>query len=227
MRRLVLLGAAVALLAGVSGRPAAAAPRPTTAAPSPATTMTAMTATAATFTWLRHTMPGFEVGPSRPTGYGRADLSGFARGCPDCGWYRVTNRLTNHQPTARLSTPGIAVKAPDWRAPDWRAPDWRAHDWCWPWENFPWSGDGCWNNMATWDWAKIFDHFNYRPVWDRHSTVDRIVGCYHGAYDGFAGGVIGKHAIGLLLDVADLVRVTPAGIAYSVVSGCTFSLFHN
>jgi hypothetical protein len=207
MRRLVLLAMVPVTMAALNGPPAGAGSLP---APAAVVSGTAI-GKAATLSWLRSNMPGFEVGPSKATGYGRADLTGFSLGCADCRWYVVGNRLTNHQPTSPLLSRKAAALG----------------GWCWPWENFPWSGGGCWNNMASWDWGKILDNFNYRPVWDPRSTADRIVGCYHGAYDGFTGGVIGKQSIGLLLDVADLVRVTPAGVAYSIVSGCTFSLFHH
>jgi hypothetical protein len=214
MKRLVLLAAAL-MACGVAVAPAGAGPRSPSVAPvqAPATTVTT-TASAVTLGWLRNNLVGFDVGPSRATGFGKARLTGFTLGCPECRWYRVINRMTNHQPkdpTAASATTRAAKRG----------------GFCWPWQNFPWSGNGCWNNMASWNWGQILENFNYHPVWDPMSTIDRIVACFHGAYSGLTGGVIGKQSVGILLEMADLVRVTPTGIAYSIVGGCTFDLYHH
>jgi len=222
MKRFVLLAAAL-VMCGVAS-PAAAGVREASAPPAMArasalstadTTVLAKAGTHVTLRWLRNNLVGFEVGPRRATGFGKSRLTGFTRGCPECTWYRVTNRVTNHQPKDPAAAPGLAPAAK------------RLGGFCWPWEDFPWSGDACWNNMATWDWGRVLDIFDYRPVWDPRSTIDRIVGCYHGAYQGLTSGVIGKQSVGVLLEMADLVRVTPAGIVYSVVGGCAFDLFHH
>jgi hypothetical protein len=230
MKRLVLLAAAL-VLCGVVAMPAGAVTRPAgvvapnavaadaVARPSGATSTVVAAAALAkrgkpvTLRWLRNNLVGFSVGPRRPTGFGKSRLTGFTRGCPECRWYRVTNRLTNHQPkdpTSRSVRPATH----------------RLAGFCWPWDDFPWSGDGCWNIMAGWDWGRILDILDYRPVWDPRSTIDRLVGCYHGVYQGLTSGVIGKQSVGILLEMADLVRVTPAGITYSVVGGCAFDLYH-
>lgn len=212
MKRLVLL-AAVLLLSGVAATPAGAGPRAPGVGPARAHEATVATiSSVVTLNWLRNNLIGFHVGPRRATGYGKAAITGFTKGCRKCSWYRVDNRLTDHQPIDPLAATATAA--------------WRRGGFCWPWDNFPWSGNGCWNNMASWDWGRILDALDYHPVWDRRSTIDRIVGCFHGAYQGFTGGVIGRQAVGILIEMADLVRVTPAGITYSVVGGCAFDLFH-
>jgi hypothetical protein len=212
MKRFVLLLAAV-LACSVAAVPAGAGPR--TPSRVAAARMHATTASPVTLGWARNNLIGFEVGPSRATGFGKARITGFARGCPECRWYRVAKRITNHRPPDPTAADGAAPAA------------FRRGGFCWPWENFPWSGGGCWNNLASWNWGQILDNLNYRPVWDPRSTFDRIVGCFHGAYQGFTSGVIGKQAVGILLEMADLVRVTPAGIAFSIIGGCTFGLLHH
>jgi hypothetical protein len=124
--------------------------------------------------------------------------------------------MTNHQPISRTSPGGQLPAALR-----------RQGGFCWPWDSFPWSGGGCWNNMSSWNWGRILDSINYHPVWDPMSTLDRIVGCYHGAYQGFAGGVLGKQVVGIMIEMSDLVKVTPAGIAWSIIGGCAFRLFHH
>jgi hypothetical protein len=81
--------------------------------------------------------------------------------------------------------------------------------------------------MSTWNWGRILSALNYHPVWDPMSTLDRILGCYHGVYQGFTGGVVGKQVVGIMIEMSDLVKVTPAGIAWSIIGGCTFGLFHH
>jgi hypothetical protein len=224
MKRLVLLVAALVMCgvavapAGAGARPASAASPTARAGAAPAMANTAVLARSGkhvTLRWLRNNMVGFDVGPRRATGYGKSRLTGFTRGCPECTWYRVTNRMTNHQPTDPRTGLQVTPSAA------------RLSGFCWPWDNFPWSGDACWNNMATWDWGQVLDIFDYRPIWDPRSTIDRIVDCYHGAYQGLTSGVIGKQSVGILLEMADLVRVTPAGVAYSIVGGCAFDLYHH
>jgi hypothetical protein len=215
MKRLALLAAALTMC-GVAVMPADA--RPHSPDGSPATVLAAGRAAghAITLHWLRNQLIGFRVGPSRATGYGRARLTGFTRGCPECRWYRATNRITDHQPV----DPAGAADAPSSAAARHRG------GFCWPWHMFPWSGGGCWNNMSSWNWWKVLDSVDYRPVWDPMSTLDRIVGCYHGAYQGFTGGVIGKQVVGIMVEMADLVKVSPAGIAWSIIGGCAFHLYH-
>jgi hypothetical protein len=218
MKRLVLLAAA-AIACSVAVVPAGAGARAPSVAPTPATAVTTAAsparATPVKLRWLRNNLIGFHVGPSRATGYGKGRLTGFKPGCPECRWFRATNRMTDHPPVDPASADAAVPAALMQRG-----------GFCWPWDNFPWSGDSCWNDMATWNWGSILDSFNYHPVWDPMSTVDRIVGCYQGAYQGFTGGVIGKQAVGILIEMSDLVKVTPAGIAWSILGGCAFHLFH-
>lgn len=215
MKRLVLLAAAL-ITCGIVAAPVGAQAHPG-AAPARVVAASAATITHSpvTLRWLRHHVVGFDVGPRRATGFGRARLTGFSRGCPECPWFRTINRMTNHQPadprSASAATPAASRKRGGF---------------CWPWENFPWSGGGCWNNMSTWNWERILDTVNYHPVWDPMSTLDRIVGCYHGAYQGFTGGVIGKQVVGIMIEMSDLVKVTPVGIAWSIIGGCAFHLYH-
>lgn len=213
MKRIVLLAAAV-IACSVAVVPAGAGAR----SPSAVATQAAAasrTASPVKLSWLRNNLIGFRLGPSRATGYGEARLTGFKRGCPECHWFRTTNRMSNHQPTDPASAPAAATDAMRKRG-----------GFCWPWDNFPWSGHSCWNDMSTWNWGGILNSFNYHPVWDPMSTIDRIVGCYHGAYQGFTGGVIGKQAVGIMLEMSDLVKVSPAGIAWSILGGCAFHLYH-
>jgi hypothetical protein len=215
MKRLVLLIAAV-VACTVAVVPAAAGARSPSAAPTPATAAaTARTGSPVTLNWLRNNLVGFHVGPSRATGYGKSRVTGFQRGCPECRWVRATRRLTDHPPIDPAFASGATSAALRHRG-----------GFCWPWDNFPWSGNSCWNDMATWDWGGLLDSLNYHPVWDPRSTLDRIVGCYHGAYQGFTGGVIGKQFVGVLIEMSDLVKVTPAGIAWSILGGCAFHLYH-
>lgn len=219
MKRLVLLAAAV-IACSVAVVPAGAGARSPSLARSRATAVTT-TAAASTaratpvkLSWLRNNLIGFHVGPTRATGYGKGRLTGFKRGCPECHWFRATNRMTDHPPVDPTSVLAAAPTAM------------RRGGFCWPWDNFPWSGHSCWNDMATWNWGGVIDAVNYHPVWDPMSTVDRIVGCYHGAYQGFTGGVLGKQIVGIMIEMSDLVKVTPAGIAWSILGGCVFHLFH-
>ena len=214
MKRIVLLAAAL-IACSVAVVPAGAGARAPSAAATQATAAVSRTATPVKLSWLRNHLVGFRLGPSRPTGYGEARLTGFQRGCPECHWFHTTNRMSNHQPAEPTSAPAAVPDAMRKRG-----------GFCWPWDNFPWSGNSCWNDMATWNWGGILNSFNYHPVWDPMSTIDRIVGCYHGAYQGFTGGVIGKQVVGILVEMSDLVKVTPAGIAWSILGGCAFHLYH-
>lgn len=215
MKRLVLLAAAV-IACSVAVVPAGAGARSPSAAPTVATaTAIAKTGTPVRLSWLRNHLIGFHVGPSRATGYGEARITSFKRGCPECHWFRATNRMSDHPPVDPTSPIAGAAAVMQ-----------RRGGFCWPWDNFPWSGHSCWNDMATWDWGHVLDNVNYHPVWDPMSTLDRIVGCYHGAYQGFTGGVIGKQVVGIMIEMSDLVKVTPAGIAWSILGGCAFHLYH-
>jgi hypothetical protein len=217
MKRLVLLAAA-AIACSVAVVPAVADAR-SPGVPALRATATSKTASPVRLSWLRNNLTGFHVGPMRPTGYGEARLTGFKRGCPECHWFRATNRMTDHQPADPASAPAASSDT----APDAMR---KRGGFCWPWDNFPWSGNGCWNNMASWNWSGILNALNYHPVWDPMSTIDRIVGCYHGAYQGFTGGVIGKQVVGIMIEMSDLVKVSPAGIAWSILGGCAFHLYH-
>ena len=176
---------------------------------------TQVSGTPVKLSWLRNNLIGFHVGPTRATGYGKGRLTGFERGCPECRWFRATNRMSYHPPVDPTSADAAAPATMQLRG-----------GFCWPWDNFPWSGHSCWNDMATWDWGDVIDSFNYHPVWDPMSTVDRIVGCYHGAYQGFTGGVLGKQIVGIMIEMSDLVKITPAGVAWSILGGCAFHLYH-
>ena len=168
-----------------------------------------------TLRWLRNNLIDFHIGPRRATGYGKSRITGFQRGCPECRWFRATNRLTDHPPVDPTSAEASASDA-----------SLRRGGFCWPWNDFPWSGSSCWNDMSTWNWGAILDVFNYHPVWDPRSTTDRILGCYHGAYNGLSLGIFGKTFVGLLLEMGDLIKFTPAGAAYTILGGCVFNLFH-
>jgi hypothetical protein len=166
----------------------------------------------ANMTWLRNNLTNFSTGPAQSSGYGRVVLTGFPKAtCDGCTWYSITRSITNHQPT-------LAVRNADGPpAPNTVQPN---SGFCWPWDWGNWFGDGCWNNINSWDWPVIFSHINggYHP-WDSHSTIDNIEGCLQGVYKGTIT-VVGKPAIGWLLDNADLLRVNPAGNVYAVLGGC-------
>lgn len=172
----------------------------------------------ADITWIRNNLTDFSAGPSKTTGYGKVVLTGFPKAtCDGCTWYSVSRSITNHQPT--LASPNGARIA--------RTPVQPNSGFCWPWEWGNWFGDGCWNAIDTWDWGLIFSNINggYHP-WDPHSTLDNIMGCINGAYRGITLTVVGKPAIGWLLDNADLLRVNPAGTVYAVIGGCTAYFLH-
>jgi hypothetical protein len=169
-----------------------------------------------TLSWLRANMPGFAVGPSAPTGYGRSKLTGFPLACPDCAWYRISRGYTNSQPTSPLSvakTPATAAAA--------------ARRICWPWDNWLTSGCSIWDDVGTWNWWAVLHNWNFNPVDDR-STIDRIWQCFNGVYDGIVIGAYGKEQIGLLMEMGDGVKITPFGFAYATIQGCTVQLWlHN
>lgn len=173
----------------------------------------------ADITWIRNNLTNFSAGPSRTTGYGKVVLTSFPKAtCDGCNWYSIGKSITNHQPT--LAVKGAAPRP----APNSVQPN---SGFCWPWQWNNWFGDGCWNAIDTWNWGFIFSHLNggYHP-WDSHSTLDNIVGCLQGVYNGITLTVVGKPSIGWLLDNADLLRVTPAGTLYAVIGGCTAYFLH-
>jgi hypothetical protein len=172
----------------------------------------------ADITWLRNNMTNFVAGPSVRTGYGKVVLTAFPKAtCDGCSWFAITRSVTNHQPTLapiNPNAPGRSGVKPN-------------AGFCWPWDWGSWFGDGCWNDINSWDWPLIFSSMNggYHP-WDPHSTIDNIEGCLSGVYRGVTLTVVGKPAIGWLLDNADLLRVNPAGTVYAVIGGCAAYFLH-
>ena len=77
--------------------------------------------------------------------------------------------------------------------------------------------------MASWNWGAIFDS----RLPGQSSVTDNLLDCYHGLHNGLTFGVVGKTLLGMALDLADLVKFTPAGAGYSVIGGCVINLFHN
>jgi hypothetical protein len=168
----------------------------------------------ATLTWIRNNVVGMTIGPNVRTGYGRATISSIVKGCPECEWYRIDLDYAQSDPTFAQRTDTS------------RRHHARREGFCWPWENYIGSGCASWNSSWTWDWVGIWDTINgdWHP-WDSLSTVDRFELCAQGVFAGVSVGVIGKGAIARFIAGGEVLKVTPAGAAYSTVSGCIANLF--
>ena len=168
-----------------------------------------------TISWLRDNLIGMSWGPGKRTGYGKMTITGFTKGCPECDWYRVDMDITNHQPLSPVAAAGHKSIAA------------RRSGFCWPWNDGFFSGQGCWNEPATWNWPSIWDDLNgsWHTSWDPDTTVDRLYNCAEGAVHG-AETVLGKQVLGGIFGIQSFVEVSPEGAAYSVASGCTIQGFH-
>ena len=169
-----------------------------------------------TISWLRDNLIGMSWGPGPRTGYGKMTITGFTKGCPECDWYRVNMDITNHQPLSPMTT----VTANQALAK-------RRRGFCWPWDYGFFSGEGCWNEPATWDWPAVWNDLNgsWHTSWDPDTTVERLYNCAKGAVHG-AETVLGKQVLGGIFGIQSFVESSPEGAAYSVASGCTIQGFH-
>jgi hypothetical protein len=214
IRICVLLLAMLALAAAVAAPPAGGSPTRDARIAQPYQPFPAGHERA-TLAWVRNNVVGLSIGPNVRTGYGRATVRAIVKGCPECDWYRVDLDYENSDPTMSANRANTRPKKHAHRS-----------DFCWPWENFIGSGCAGWNSSWTWDWVGIWDMVNgdWHP-WDSLSTVDRFELCVQGVFAGVSIGVIGKGAIARIIAGGEVLKVTPAGAAYSTVSGCVANLF--
>lgn len=162
--------------------------------------------------WVLNNVVGETFGPSARTGYGKSTITGIAKGCPECSWYRLNIAYTDHQPT----NPAVS------RPMDARQTMQRRRDFCWPWENYIGSGCAGWNSAWSWDWSDIWHTIDgdWHP-WDPASTVDRIQNCIAGITEHITIFVLGPHAAASFFEGFGEVELTPGGAAYAAGASCT------
>lgn len=167
-----------------------------------------------TFTHILATVPGDVIHASKLTGYGRMRLTHWQI----CGKQRcprhphrllMKHRVTNHNPltaTARPDTSGF----------------------CWPWDFRIWSGRGCWNEPATWDWPQIWQNWYPGPViFHGVPGMDTrlMQECREGMLDGGTFGVAAGKSADILLGLG--AKLTPQTYASFALGGCLINVYHH
>jgi hypothetical protein len=173
-----------------------------------------------TLHWLRHKVVGRSIGPSKRTGYGKMTITGLTQVKGHPHRYRIHYRITDHRPTTTVYAPSRPIGVEGAQIAMASTP------FCWPWQMFPFSSRACWNEPSTWNWGGIMNHAD--PLFDGFLSTfrDNLVACYHGAYQGTLVGVFGKTVFGIIFGMADLVKFSPEGAAYTVIAGCMLKIKH-